>query len=178
MFLGLDISTSFVGATVLDEEGDPILCEAWDLRKIKNYFRKAETIKEHLTGLNKKIPQQIQRVYIEQSLQAFRSGFSSANTLMTLAKFNGTVSWLCHDLYGVEIEYLNASRARSMCGIKVARGQKAKEVILNYLLDTEPSFSVEYTIYDNPKPGSYDKADSFIIAKAGYKHWKQESSKS
>ena len=55
---------------------------------------------------------------------------------------------------------------------------KAKEIVLQHLLDTEDGFSIQYTIYDNPKPGSYDRADSFIIAKAGYQNWTQENSKS
>jgi hypothetical protein len=178
MILGLDVSTSFVGATTLNPDGELISCEAIDLRKIKNYFKKAEKVKEYLHSLNKNSPHRVQKVYIEQSLQAFRPGFSSANTLMTLAKFNGTVSWICHETYGTEIDYINASTARSACGIKVPRGEKAKEVVLKYLLDTEVDFSIQYTIYDNPKPGSYDRADSFIIAKAGYQKWTQENSKS
>jgi hypothetical protein len=178
MILGLDVSTSFVGVTALNPDGELISCEAIDLRKIKNYFEKAEKVKEYLSNLDKTSPYWVQKVYIEQSLQAFRPGFSSANTLMTLAKFNGTVSWICYETYSAEIEYINASTARSVCGIKVPRGKKAKEIVLQHLLDTEDGFSIQYTIYDNPKPGSYDRADSFIIAKAGYQNWTQENSKS
>ena len=32
MILGLDISTSIIGATVLDKNGEVVYCEAWDLR--------------------------------------------------------------------------------------------------------------------------------------------------
>ena len=38
MIYGLDVSTSIVGFTVLDDEGNIIVNEAWDLRKIKNLF--------------------------------------------------------------------------------------------------------------------------------------------
>ena len=64
------------------------------------------------------------------------------------------------------------------CGITVPKGTKAKEVVLEYLLDNEPSFEVEYTRHGNPKPDSYDRADSIVIAKAGYIEWKQRNSKS
>ena len=47
--------------------------------------------------------------------------------------------------------------------------KKAKEVVLQYLLDNEPLFMIEYTSHGNPKPESYDRADAIIIAKAGYK---------
>ena len=58
------------------------------------------------------------------------------------------------------------------------KGAKAKEVVLEYLLDNEPTFEVEYTKHGNHKPDSYDRADSIVIAKAGYIEWKQRNSKS
>ena len=104
----------------------------------------------------------------------FRSGFSSAKTLSTLASFNGIVSWICYQIFGKESEYVSASSARKLCGIKIPRGQKAKQVVLQFLLDNEPDFEVLYTKYGNPKPESYDKADSWVIARAG---WIQECQK-
>ena len=71
------------------------------------------------------------------------------------------------DQYGIQPEYIAATSARKLCGIKVSRGQKAKQVVLNFLLDNEPSFVIEYTRNGNPKPESYDKADSIVIARAG-----------
>ena len=171
MILGLDVSTSFVGATVLEQDGTIVCCEAWDLRKIKGFFKKSQTVSDNLNLLYVKYS--IKKVFIEESLQAFRPGFSSANTLMTLAKFNGTVSWICYNIFEVEPEFLGASTARRLCGIKVPRGQKSKEVVLNYLLDNEAGFAILYTVYDNPKPGSYDRADSLVIAKAGLGEWKK-----
>ena len=55
---------------------------------------------------------------------------------------------------------------------------KAKQVVLDYLLDNEPSFEVEYTRHGNPKPDSYDRADSIVIAKAGYNEWTKRNSQS
>ena len=40
MIFGLDISTSITGFTALDDEGEVIANEAWDLRKYKNILRK------------------------------------------------------------------------------------------------------------------------------------------
>ena len=107
------------------------------------------------------------RIFIEQSLQSFRSGFSSAKTLSTLSRFNGVVSWLCYRRYAIEPEYLAATSASKSCGITVPRGTKAKQVVLQFLLDNEDGFSVQYTKQGNPKPESYDKADSIVIARAG-----------
>ena len=166
MILGLDVSTSITGYTIVDN-GKIILNGAWDTRKYKNFFDKVVHVKDGLEIIRKEYGTRITAVYIEQSLQSFRSGFSSAKTLSTLSRFNGIVSWLVFDQYKITPEYLAATSARKLCGIKVPRGQKAKQVVLNFLVDNEPAFVLEYTRNGNPKPECYDKADSMVIAKAG-----------
>ena len=166
MILGLDVSTSITGYTLLD--GDKIILNgAWDTRKYKDFFDKVIYVKTEMGLLSDRYGSDIEAVYIEQSLQSFRSGFSSAKTLSTLSRFNGIVSWLVLDTLGIKPEYIAATSARKLCGIKVPRGQKAKQVVLNFLLDNEPAFVLEYTRNGNPKPESYDKADSIVIARAG-----------
>ena len=166
MILGLDVSTSITGYTIVDN-GKIILNGAWDTRKYKNFFDKVVHVKDGLDKIRKEYGTRITAVYIEQSLQSFRSGFSSAKTLSTLSRFNGIVSWLVFDQYKITPEYLAATSARKLCGIKVPRGQKAKQVVLNFLVDNEPAFVLEYTRNGNPKPECYDKADSIVIARAG-----------
>ena len=164
MILGLDVSTSITGATILDDKGEVIYNDAWDTRKFKNFFRKAEEIDSKM-GL---LPATPSRVYIEQSLQSFRSGFSSARTLSTLSKINGIVSWICYRRYAIEPEYLAATSARKKCGIVVPRGVKAKLVVVKYVIDNVPDVLIEYTKHGNPKPHCFDKADSWVIARAGW----------
>lgn len=166
MICGLDISTSITGVTLLDNSGKIVYNEAWDTRKFKDFFSKAEFIRRKVTFLTEKY--EIDEVYIEQSLQSFRSGFSSAKTLSSLSRFNGVVSWLMFQHTRIKPEYLSATSARKSCGIKVPRGTKAKKVVIDFLLDNEPQFMVEYTRYGNVKPECFDKADSIIIARAGY----------
>lgn len=166
MILGLDISTSITGITLLDDNGEVKVMNAIDTRKYKNFFQKAEAVKKVLTDLSNSY--KVEEIFIEQSLQSFRSGFSSAKTLSTLSRFNGIVSWMCYSLWNLEPQYLAATSARKLCGIKVPKGQKAKPVVLQYVLDNEPTFVVEYTKHGNPKPDSFDRADSWVIAKAGF----------
>ena len=166
MILGLDISTSITGYTLIKED-EVILNGVWDTRKYKDFFEKVVHVKSGLEQIYEQYGKQIAAVYIEQSLQSFRSGFSSAKTLSTLSRFNGIVSWLVFDQYKVKPEYIAATSARKLCGIRVPRGQKAKAVVLKFLLDNEPGFVIDYTSHGNPKPESYDRADSLIIAKAG-----------
>ena len=172
IILGLDISTSITGVTLIDEEENLLLCEAWDTRnknKFPTIFHKARFIREKLFGLG----YPISRVYVEQSLQTFRSGFSSAQTLSTLVRFNGIISWICFQELNRMPEYIAATTARRLCGIKVPRGEKAKEKVLQFFLDN--GNEIEYTKHENPKPGSYDRADSWIIAKAGLQLWIENS---
>tara|TARA_R110000824_G_scaffold285090_2_gene473287 strand:+ start:56435 stop:56953 length:519 start_codon:yes stop_codon:yes gene_type:complete len=164
MILGLDISTSITGATILNEEGEVIYNEAWDTRKYKDFFKKAE----HVEGQLKNLPKGIKKVYIEQSLQSFRSGFSSAKTLSTLSRFNGIVSWMVYRILQIEPEYIAATSARKKAGITVPRGTKAKKCVVQYIIDNVPSVSITYTKHGNVKPDCYDKADSWVIAKAGW----------
>ena len=170
MILALDISTSITGAAVLGANGETLRCEAWDTRNPKTYsdiFLKAKEIERQLRELKTLYPK-IEHIYVEKSLQSFRSGFSSAKTLSTLSAFNGIVSWLAYQVFFVTPEYIAAPSARKLAGIKISRGQKAKEVVLQFLLDNEADFEIEYTKQGNPKPGSYDRADALVVAKAGY----------
>ena len=184
MILGIDVSTSITGFAIV-AEGEIVFYDSIDLRKYKNLFEKAERIKEALFNLmdnyqyEREHPpmwmsdvqdkeNKINHIYIEQSLHMFMGGKSSAKTLSTLTRFNVIVSWLAYEMFEMEPKYIAATSARKHAGIKVPRGQKAKQVVLQHLLDNEPAFKVEYTKHGNPKPESYDRADAIVIAKAGW----------
>jgi len=172
MILGLDISTSITGYTVLDYEGNILACDHIDLRKEKDFFKKIQIVNSQLELINDTY--KIEQVYVEQSLQSFRSGFSSAQTLSLLSKINGIVSWLCYNMFYGEPKYLAATSARKLCGIKVPKGQKAKAVSLQFVVDSVPGFEVEYTRHGNPKAGYADRSDSYVIAKAGWIREREE----
>ncbi len=166
MILGLDVSTSITGATVMNNQGKVVYNEAWDLRKYKEFFQKAVIAKNKIRELQSAF--NIEKIYIEQSLQSFRSGFSSAKTLSTLSRFNGVVSWLCYDIMDIIPDYIAATSARKECGIKVPKGIKAKQVVIQHVVDNVPDVSIVYTKHGNPKPECFDKADSWVVAKAGW----------
>ena len=166
MILGLDISTSITGYTLIDNSGKVIVNDAIDTRKYKNFFEKAQVVEERLKSIDSSYkPTQ---VFIEQSLQSFRSGFSSAKTLSTLSRFNGIVSWMCYKFWDIEPEYIAATSARKKAGITVPKGVKGKDAVIKYVIDNVPDVLIEYTKHNNPKPHCYDKADSWVIAKAGW----------
>lgn len=170
MILGIDISTTITAFTILDEDGKIVLCEAVRLEKLKDIFVKAANIKKFVEQLNKDYD--IKAVYVEEPLMSFSAGMSSAKTISTLMRFNGIVSWICCDVIGLDPQFISAATARKMYGVKMEKGRKAKEVVFEAVVDREPDFKVELTAHQNPVPGSMDRSDSFIIAKAGYSLWK------
>ena len=166
MILGLDISTSITGYTLIDNSGKVIVNDAIDTRKYKNFFEKAQVVEERLKSIDPSFKPT--RIFIEQSLQSFRSGFSSAKTLSTLSRFNGIVSWMCYKFWDIEPEYIAATSARKNAGITVPKGVKGKDAVMKYVVDNVPDVLIEYTKHNNPKPHCFDKADSWVIAKAGW----------
>tara|TARA_B100000886_G_scaffold311019_2_gene246127 strand:+ start:10690 stop:11241 length:552 start_codon:yes stop_codon:yes gene_type:complete len=167
--LGLDISTSITGATLMSN-GEIIETLYWDTRNKRLFpslYEKAAFIRRNFIYLEEKY--KIDSIFIEQSLQSFRSGFSSAKTLSTLSRFNGMVSLLSYQMFNKKPEMVAASTARKLAGIEIKRGENAKEKVLKHVVDKHPQIVIEYTKHGNPKPGMYDMCDSIIIAHAGEK---------
>ena len=175
MILGLDISTSITGYAILDLNGSVIDIGSWDLRN-KNIFPDFYSKVTHCREKIKDISHcyEIEHIFIEPALNKFRPGQSSSHTISILIKFNGILSWLCLDEIGITPQFIPAVSARKKCGITISRGQKAKEIVMKFLLDNEQDFIVEWTKHGNPKPEYYDRADALVMAKAGIECLKEK----
>jgi len=167
MILGIDISTSITGFAVIDPNGNIVLSSACDLRRDKDFFSKCITIKFQILSLLEQYGGKIKHIYIEEPFTFFNSGGSSAKTMAALQRFNGVVSWMVFECFEIKPQYIEAKQARKLVGIKVPRGQKAKKVVMEHLLRTEPDFKIELTHKGNPRPQEYDRADALVIARAG-----------
>ena len=179
MILGLDISTSITGITLLDKDGKIVYNLAVDTRKYKDFFEKAEAVErevKELARVCKETDIEVGQIFVEQSLQTFRSGFSSAKTLSTLSRFNGLVSWLSYQIFGIKPQYIAATSARKQAGITVPKGVKGKQAVMKHVIDNVPEVVIEYTRAGNPKPECFDKADSWVIARAGWSLCQKEKS--
>ena len=176
MVLGLDISTSCTGWCILSSSGEILKIGYIDLSKKIGLFEKAKTVKREISNLH--IDYDIKNIFIEENLQSFRSGFSSAKTISTLAKFNGIVSFICFEEFSIIPEFFNVNKARRSLGISIKRkkdgGLPVKEQILEWA-----SINVDYkwpvkSLKSGPRKGqivtdprSYDMIDAYIVAKAG-----------
>lgn len=165
MILGLDISTSCTGVTILDYTGRVILNDCWKFKE-DDVTDKLERAKKEIKDLKKKYP--ITEVFVEESLQAFRPGFSSAKTILSLAKFNGILCWMIWEEMKIKVQYIGSTTARKTCGIKVIKGTPAKQQVMEWMLQNQTWFQVEKKKNsDNIKDHYYDMADSWVIAQAG-----------
>ena len=165
--LGLDISTSITGATII-QQGKIISAVYWDTRNKKHFptiYQKAKHIRDKLQEIRDE--HLLESIFIEQSLHSFRSGFSSAQTLSTLSRFNGIVSWLCADIFEIEPQMIAATSARKLADVGIKRGDNAKEKVLQFIIDKYPDIEIQYTKHGNPKPGILDMCDSIVVAIAG-----------
>tara|TARA_B100000214_G_C23941942_1_gene616136 strand:- start:300 stop:833 length:534 start_codon:yes stop_codon:yes gene_type:complete len=170
---GLDISTSCIGICVKDTESDKTFFYYFKPRGA-NWMEKAINVKAYLHKLF--IDHEIDKVYVEENLQAFRRGLSSAKTLMALARFNGVVSFMIKDIFGIEPEFLNVNAARKSLDIKIDRksSKNTKEQILEWV-DSEINYEwPTKKLKSGPRKGQvvledfvYDMADAYVIARAG-----------
>ncbi len=174
--LGLDISTSCVGWCVLDAEtGSVEAASAIVLKDIKCVFEKALRVKESLQTIT--LEYNVDNIAIEENLQAFRPGFSSAKTIVTLARFNGIVSWLSYKCTKVKPDFINVNHARKAVGLKIDRKSdlSTKEQVLEWVKTNgmQDFLWPMKTLKSGPRKGRvifddscYDISDAFVIAKA------------
>ena len=178
LVVGLDISTSITAYSVMDTDNPLgkrlVKSDVIYLSKIKDPYAKACLVRKTLERLSKEF--KVSKVVIEESLQAFRSGMSSAKTLSSLTRFNGIVSFLSQDILSCECDRVNVNSARSKLGIKVDRKSSlsSKEQVRNWVMAhndfkdfTWPTKTLKSgprkgtTIYD---PACLDIADSAVMA--------------
>jgi len=176
--LSLDISTSCTGYCILDPELNSVT-SLMDLgfiplSKHKSHFSKANIVLGDLREMKSKY--NITEIAIEENLQSFRSGFSSAQTLSSLAKFNGIVAYLCEDIFGISPKFFNVNAARKSVGLKIISKRKGgadtKEQVMNWAADALKGYEwPTKTLKGGPRkgqvvlePGCYDMADAYVIA--------------
>ena len=170
MILGLDISTTIIGVAVIDDDGNLIKSEHWDISKCEDVFEKAETVGAELWSIRNE--HQISDVFIETALVRFIPGRSRADTIVKLAKFNGVVSWICFETFGVRPTFINVNTARSLYGLSFPRGTKGpqrKKMVIDEVKEREKTaFECELARGGkNYKKGTDDRADAVVIARAG-----------
>jgi Holliday junction resolvasome RuvABC endonuclease subunit len=171
--LGLDISTSVVGFSFLDdvsidheikELGHIEFKDTGDIWKKSDMF--IETLREAVKRVGKP-----EAVYIEEALLGFSQG-NSNQTLTTLIKFNAICSLLVRQEFGFDPIHVPAPTARKLCGIKTIQVKKCgipiKKQVFQWAL-AGPLSNREFpkTRTGTYKPFCYDQVDAYVISYAG-----------
>jgi hypothetical protein len=110
-------------------------------------------------------------------MQRFAVGYSSASVIITLAKFNGLISYLCFKKFGFPVVEVNVTTARKNIGFVNIKKDKrpVKDKVFEYVVSKRPSFpwkkhiatagnSKGKEVFDT---GMKDACDAFVIAYGG-----------
>ena len=167
--LGLDISTSCTGyAIVTTGVGRVVEVGNFKLDKFDDFFDKCDAYRAALEAVSARHVG-IKKICIEENLQAFRPGMSSAKTINTLARFNGAASLIAYEVCRSKPIFLNATSARSKLGIKLDRKSdvSTKQQIFEFV---KPQIDIEWptTRTGGVQTSCYDMADAYVLARAGW----------
>jgi len=174
--LGLDVSTSVVGVSIVDPTVEPVdgahikLLDRIEFKGCTTFWSKADAVQAYLVQLRAAYPDMIGRVAVEEPLMGFRPGMSSAQTITTLMRFNGIVSYLARGVFLCEPEYVGSAHARKLCGIKLQRtavGGPQKEQVFAHMSQND----LRHVSWPTKRSGrivdwSRDACDAYVIARA------------
>lgn len=182
IILSLDVSTSVTGICVIESSRQPdaagshiLLLDRIEFKGCKTLWDKADVVQAYLSSLrsNGRLGGYTDsvRIILEEPLMGFRPGMSSAQTITTLIRFNGIVSYIARDVFKQEPEYINAPHARKLCGIKLQKttacGKSQKEQTAEYMLTCD----LKHITWPQTRTGkmvnwAYDAIDAYVIARA------------
>lgn len=181
--IGIDVSTSIVGISIFETENQKFVETHYvDLRKIDDFYEKCEKFKDNFENIVGKFCSEaslsknsINNVFVEDKLGGFAAGGTMMQTLMKLASFNSTVSYIIMSEYGIKPIHIHPSTIKASMkkeGLVIPKGIKGdvkKKVVLDWVSSKFKDFNVELTKNDTPKPYMYDQADAVCVALAGFK---------
>jgi hypothetical protein len=175
VIIGLDISTACTGIVVTHAEtGDLILMQHENMAskvKFPDFWSKVMHMRETFAAMHDK-SWDVKIVAIEENAKRFTPGFSSADTILTLAKFNGILCYLMLEEYLMTPTYINVRSARSKLGIKINYKDKSmttKQKVLKHVVDLHPDFPWVYREVKGKTSLTKineDRCDAWVIAEA------------
>ncbi|HIF38031.1 MAG TPA: hypothetical protein EYQ69_02070 [Gemmatimonadetes bacterium] len=177
MILGLDVSTTTIGWSVLKIDGTFVSCGFIPLSKQPSLVLKAKLASTEFCEIFLKYP--IEHIFIEACLQRFARGMSSAATITKLASFNGIIQYVSYEDFRIEPCLLNVNQARKSVGLKTRPAKKCgiqtKDQVFNWVI-TQIDFDWPTRVLKSgPRKGliinlpeCFDMADAYVVAKAGH----------
>ena len=173
VILGLDVSTSRVGVSVVDYDSNLLRSEFIKLSSKDSLEDRCLQVENYINNINSynsinNKGYYIEEVFIESPFMMFSGGKTTAMTMAKLQRFNGMVCYMLYKSLKIVPVSIAANKARGLVGLKIKRGENTKLKAIEWVQNEYPKdFIVEYTRHGNPKPGTDDMADSVVIARAG-----------
>ena len=156
--LGLDASTTTVGYAFVD--GSEVIDLGFiPIQKEKSIRDKVQLTMDTITELDPF--DQIEQIYIEDSLSGFSRGRTSQQTIIKLAKFNAVLVYCLEFAYGEIVEGINPMTARKhLFGKARKQGVTAKDFVkkeINCLYNLEEYVKLTKTgLWDKRNMDAYD----------------------
>lgn len=179
--LGLDVSTSVVGVSIVDNSTGavkPILLDHIDLGKCKDFWEKVDKVTEYFNELKATTDvHDIKHIGVEEALIGFRTGMSSAQTITTLVAFNAVVRHVLRQVFAMDPQLISAATARKKAGVKVLSKKKCgvsvKDQVFAHMCSNDLShitWPKKKATKANPEPTvkehAKDITDGYVVAKA------------
>jgi hypothetical protein len=180
--LGIDISTTCTGTCIIHAETGELIAMHHELmNKVQKKQKVFPTFWSKVDHMKKAFDEyhddnwDVKILAIEESAKRFPPGMSSADTIITLAKFNGILCYLLYQKYGVEPSYINVRTARKQLGIKIDykdKGKTTKQKVLDCIVKRHPEFPWVYRETKGEKKLvkiNEDRCDAYVMAAAAKK---------
>ena len=156
--LGLDASTTTVGYAFVD--GSEVIDLGFiPIQKEKSIRDKVQLTMDTITDIDPF--EQIDKIYIEDSLSGFSRGRTSQQTIIKLAKFNAVLVYCLEFAYGEIVDGVNPMTARKhLFGKARKQGVTAKDFVkkeINCLYNLEEYVKLTKTgLWDKRNMDAYD----------------------
>lgn len=168
MTLGLDISTTTIGISLFNGDGELMELTYVKFNSKQTIFEKFESFVNQIKHLEN---QKLTHIAIEEPLKKFKGKFSNANTIAVLNFFNGMISGYLYDKFKIEpIHYnVNTVRATIFPDIKnIKEGPSLKYQVWEKVMKLEPQINWIYS----KKTGklideNFDMADAYAVGLCG-----------
>jgi len=156
--LGLDASTTTVGYAFVDGK-DIVTMGFIPIQKEKTIRDKVQLTMDTITGMDPF--DQVEQIYIEDSLSGFIRGRTSQQTIIKLAKFNAVLTYCLEFAYGEIVDGVNPMTARKhLFGSARKQGVTAKDFVkkeINCLYNLEEYVKLTKTgLWDKRNMDAYD----------------------
>lgn len=173
----LDISTTTTAVCVINaftgEHIKTFHSQMNNEKKFPTFFSKVKNMKE-LFDNEYENNWDVKMIAVEEAAKMFSPGFSSANTIITLAKFNAILCYILFEKYGIEPTYVNVRTARKNLGIIINKADKknTKRQVLDQVASRYPNLP---WIYKTTKgitrmtDVNQDRCDAFVIGYTAYR---------